>query len=245
MAAAPNIKVNTIFEEIPDHEVPGIFSQIYKRSISMVGRCENGVGLVFHPKGPQDNFLLIEGVYRSLPSIITETTASFSFVLNDNKYLFKARLVPKNSREGGLLLLTSLFRIQRRSVKRLKIPIDFYAILRLTHINSRMVKNFAKLADISPKGLGLLIPSETSKIKVGDCINVVLSLRQRPPEHIELKVIHRQVVAKESQASLSASETVFLGCLFIPEKSPLVARKMNNIVMDIYRDLFGSLFTES
>ncbi len=241
MSAALNLKSNNIFEAVPEGEMEALYSDIYQNASVLVGRCEDGSVIVFRPGVKIASFIRINGSYRSSSKAKDPIEATFSFVLNETKYLFKAALHKKGRRQGELNLLTMMFRIQRRSVKRLKVPSDYYAVVRLSHQNSRLIRSFGKLMDISPRGLGIILPNPETKVKVGDLLRVVLTISQRPPETIELRVVHLRAPNKMEDNSNEKGDGQFFGAVCLPENSITVFKRMNAIVMDVYRDIFGSL----
>jgi hypothetical protein len=241
MSAAEKLRTSDIFEVVPENEIKEVYEQIAARSLAMVGRCSDGAILVFKVTERCENYSCFRGMYRTNSSNRSELEGTFSFTLNDNKYLFRATLNAQDHRHGELNLNTMLYRIQRRSVKRLKIPDEYYAVVKLTHHNVRMLRIFGKLKDISPRGLGIVLPKEAIKLKVDDVVKVVLTISQRPPETIDLKVVHSRELDKQDEKNREFDEGVFFGAKVLPENSIGAFKRMNAIVNDIYRDLFGSI----
>jgi hypothetical protein len=241
MTVAMRLKENSIFEVIPESELLVLFSQVYGNSISLIGRCGDGAVVVFRPKGPTESFELFNGSYRSNSTTKGPIEATFSFVLHDSKFLFKASLNRNLGRKGQLRLLTTIYRIQRRAVKRLNIPNDYYAVVRLSHQNHRLIRVFGKLSDISPRGIGVLLPKNDNKIQLGDQFKAVLTISQRPPENVELRLIHLRPALKHDETTGEKVENIFFGAVFLPENSMSIFKRMNAVVTDIYRDVFGTL----
>lgn len=241
MSAAPHLRQPNIFEPVEESELQALYARIYTESPLMVGRSTDGTIITFKPMVGSTDYLIINGAYRSVPVHWQSVNVTFSFTLNESKFLFKAVFRRKDHRQGVLNLLTTLYRIQRRSVKRLKIPTDYYAVVRLSYQNSRMIRSFGKLMDISPRGVGIFLPKDEQGIKVGDHLRLVLTISQRPPENIEIRVIHTHPHVRVDEKAGEKSEGIFLGAICLPEHSLKVFKRMNAIVMDIYRDLFGAV----
>lgn len=242
MKKVPTFKSQQIFEEVPDQEVERLNKEIHEQSVAIFGRSRDDAGFIFRPHGRPRGFVVIGGGFRVLPKESNDSEGTFSFDLDENKYLFRAKLVKNSEQQGELHRLTPIYKMQRRAMYRLSIPSDFYAVVRITHINAKKVGAFAKLSDISGNGMGLWYSDEAGKIEVGDSLNVVLNIRQRPAENLELKVTHCRSVSGGLLLGPDQPANIILGTRFATENSLDVLKKMNHIVMEIYRDLFGSFF---
>jgi hypothetical protein len=240
MGAVLNLKDNSIFQEIPAGEVEEVYGQIQLRELHIRGVSEDGNQLDFFPDSNQNGYFTLQGSFRSEKKIHSETEFTCHFILEDNKYLFKVIFEKHGVDTGVLHLQTNIYKLKRRLVKRLLVPVDYYALIRLTHVNRKMIRTFGKLANVSPGGMGIILPSDELQIKVGDFLKVVINIKLRPTESVELKVVHKRV-HKRVQADGSVIEEVALGALFYPEDEEATKKATNEIVMGIYRDIFGSL----
>ncbi|MEY4616957.1 MAG: hypothetical protein RJB66_1917 [Pseudomonadota bacterium] len=243
MKRVPGLNNHQVFEEVPDQEVHLLSQKIHSQSVPIFGRSANDSGFVFHPRGAAKGFVVFSGGFRLLPKESPDAEGTFCFDFENKKYLFKAKLIKKSENQGELNLLTPLYRLQRRAAYRLPIPSDFYAVVRLTHVNSQKAGVFAKMADISERGLGLVVQANGLPINVGDRLNVVLNIRQRPPESLELMVAHCQTVEGSGGFGSAKHNQIMLGTHFNLESSQDTLKRVNHILMEIYRDLFGTYFS--
>lgn len=245
MSAVLKLKPNSFFEDIPENQWATIYQQACVQSVVMAGRAADESPVFFRPNDihhANEPFTgEMKGFFRATFKNDLPIETTFSFVLGDVKYLFRGLLQKKDHRIGVLKLITGFYQIQRRALKRLKIPEDYYAVVRITHVKGKLVRAYGKLMDISPQGMGFLVPKNDQKIQVGDSILITLNLNRRPPELLEMRVLHfRRAKAKDGTLP-DSSKAFFFGGLFLPEHSIAIAKKMNALVMDLYKDIFGKL----
>lgn len=240
MSAARSTHLNTVFEVLPAEEYGAFSDYFYKPGLTLVGKAQNGAAIVFKTEGRNGKTSNVVGQFRTTSLEKDGLIATFSFTWSDNKYLFQAQLNQWSARQGELILVTDVYRIQRRSVKRLKVPNDYYAVVKFSQHNGRIIRVFGKLANISAQGLGILLPNENFPLKPGDSVRLVLTMSQRPPETIDMQVKHAKWVNIVGATPEESMTGYLVGGLFLPEHSVPSYKRMNAIVNDIVRDLFGT-----
>jgi hypothetical protein len=233
----PTSSDSKLFDEISTDEAQQIWSKIILKSVLLIGKTVENSLIVVKPIVGFFEHGKLAGNCRGSKKSIDNTIAVFSAVVGDNKYMFKARLKMLEPRKIKIELSSLIYSIQRRADPRIKIPKDYFAIIKITHINNRLIREIGKLVDISSKGIAGLIPSNPRDLKIesNDIIKGVVTVRHRPPEPIEVRVIHRRNADAEPSQGLIGG-AVF-GGVFLPENSR-THKRMSSIVMDIYRDVF-------
>lgn len=232
------LKKNRIFDEVPEKEVSSLLLEAKALGIPLFGRTEDGTLIEFQIQSIKGILFLLGGTFSSEKNQKNDAAVTFSFVLENNKYLFKAIMEFKNKKMANVYFQTGLYSFQRRIGKRVAVPPDFFSIVRLTQVNNKVMRNFGKIIDVSPGGIGLWFPSDRLKLKDGDTINIVLNIRGRPPEEFQMRVVHKHVLAVNK--ANDASSEIKIGADFASIQKESLHKK-NSLVMDIYRDIFSSL----
>lgn len=253
MSAAQELKISTLFEEVPDQLVESIVNDIRSQQVELFASTSEGVLVRFKANDQRSGYLTMEGTYRCHEPLPSRSEMTFSFVHNDNKYLFKGLLFAYEERQAQVHFLTTIYRLQRRASRRIRVPLDFYGVIRVTHLNTAMVRTVGKLFDVSPGGMGIMLPADALDVAVGDLMKVVINVRQRPTENIELKVVRKHFLTENNfslhsvgpwnpKAREPEKGEIILGTVYYPEDSPQAKHQMNSIVLDIYRYIFGLMF---
>lgn len=241
MSAALTLKTNRIFNEVPDAEVNSIFQRVIGEAVSLVGRSDSGSYVDFRLSGRIARDGSFVGQYHTDKKLTLEAEITFSFCINDNKYLFKAILEKRGLLQGILHPQTKLFCLQRRAEKRLKVPGELFSVVRISQINKVMVRGFGRIIDISPNGLGICLPSDKLKLDIKDRIKVVLNVRSGPSEMIELAVANKRIRRRPSKGITGPLQEMVLGTMFIKGPSRRRGGVNYTLLMDLYRQVFESL----
>jgi hypothetical protein len=233
--AAEKIRNDEIFQPLTETEVKAALEFAISNAVSIVGKCDDGTVIVVKPRSEGSSPTLLSGLLKSSSRIHSPQEAIFSFVVNETKFLFKSVFNVLHGKTVTIGPLNTFYFIQRRNNERLKIPTDYYAVFKFTHLNGRPLRSFGKLKDISIGGAAIIFRNAEPKINAGDSVRGVLTLSCRPPEDLELKIKHVRS-EKDGETPLQ-----IFGATFLPEESNNLKRRMNSVITDIYRDIFKNL----
>jgi hypothetical protein len=232
---APLIRSDDMFQPLTAEEIDLAVRSAIAHSISLMGKSDDGVTIIVKARSTNSDYTAIGGLLKTSSRIANPQQAVFSFVVGENKYLFKAIFKLEPGKKVNLTLVSTFYCIQRRANERLRIPHEYYALFKFTHINGRPFRSFGKIKNISAGGAAVVFRNTNPKIVHGDTIRGVLTLSCRPPEDIELKIKH---VVDEKEGEINVQ---IFGGAFAPEGSSLMIRRMTSVIADIYRDIFKSL----
>jgi hypothetical protein len=223
-----------MFQPVKSNEAQKIIQTLLSGKVSFIGRTEGKTLILAKSlKGKTQDFKQFDCEFKSNKRLSESEIVTFSFVCFGRKYLFNATCILKGRNNASVSPTTELFFLQRRSTERLIIPDDYYAVLKISHVNSKIVRTFLKINDISIGGCGALLRSIEPNVNAGDVIKGAMHFSSRPPLDVEGQIRHKRVL-EEGPLKLQQ-----LGVLFLPTESAIIAKKMKVIVMDIYRDLFS------
>ena len=236
MTAVPKYRNESIFQVLTKIETVATLKEIIKdEQISFVGQCDDSSMVILRPL-PGSGVQKLMGEVRFITKIHFPQTAIFSFTFKDNKYFFKATLESQSGNIIEILPSSYFYMIQRRENTRMRIPPEFYAMFKFTHLDGRPIKAFGKIANISAGGVGLELRGEDYQIQVGQTIKGVMTLSRRPPEDIEIKVCHISVGDDDEGRTIQR-----FGGQFLPVNSPLHLRKMKSILGELQREIFKDM----
>lgn len=229
------IRNEDIFQSLSNTEIESALQFAITNSLTLVGKLDDDTVVIVKPQQEGSSYSEVYGFLKSSSRIKHPQEAVFSFVINESKYLFKGTFKILHGKSISIGPLSRFYCIQRRNNERLKIPDDYYALFKFTHINSRPLRSFGKVKNISVGGIAVCIRSEEPKINGDETIRGVLNLSCRPPEDIEIKLKH---VIQDQEGDLKLQ---IFGGSFLPENSALLVRRMTSVITDIYRDIFKKL----
>ncbi len=229
------IRNEDIFQSLSNTEIESALHFAISNSISFVGKLDDDTVVVVKPQQEGSSFTEVYGFLKSSSRIKHPQNAVFSFVANETKYLFKGTFKILHGKSISIGPVSRFYCIQRRSNERLKIPDDYYALFKFTHINTRPFRSFGKVKNISAGGIAICFRSDDPKFNGDETIRGVLTLSCRPPEDIEIKLKH---VIQDKEGDLKLQ---IIGGSFLPENSALLVRRMTSVITDIYRDIFKKL----
>lgn len=222
-----------MFQPVQSNEAQKVIHTLLSGKVSFIGRTDNKTLILAKSKWTSGaDFKNFDCEYKSNKAVQHSESVTFSFVCFGKKYLFNATCSFKGN-SAKIAPTTELFFLQRRNTERLIIPDNYYAVMRIRHINSRTVRNYVKIINISLGGCGVALRSEEPNLTAGDVIKGSLHFSSRPPLDIEGQIRHKRII-DEGQVKIQQ-----LGILFLPNESGALTKKMKIIVMDIYRDLFS------
>jgi hypothetical protein len=222
-----------MFQPVQANEAQKIIQTLLNGKVSFIGRTNSKTLILAKSKRTNGSeFKHFSCEYKSNKPVEANEIVTFSFVCFGKKYLFNATCFFKG-KIANITPTTELFFLQRRNTERLIIPDNYYAVLKITHINSRIVRTYVKITNISIGGCGISLKSDEPKIATGDVIKGLLHFSSRPPLDIEGQIRHIRIVDD------GITKIQNLGILFLPTGSVALTKKLKIIVMDIYRDLFS------
>lgn len=233
--AAPKTRTDDIFQTLSNTEIDAALEFAITNGVTLIGKCDDESFVVVKPKPEGSNLREIFGLLKSSGRVKSPQEAIFSFVVGESKYLFKGVFSILHGKTVSVAPLSRFYCIQRRSNERLKIPEDYYALFKFTHINGRPFRSFGKIKNVSAGGVAVIFRNHEPQIFHGNTIRGVLTLNCRPPEDVELKIKH---VATDTDGE---TKLQIFGGAYLPEGSPLLVRRMNSVITDIYRDIFKSM----
>ncbi len=233
--AAPKIRRDEIFQALSNTEIDSALEYAVANSVSMVGKCDDESMVMVKPKQEGSSLTEIFGLLKSSSRVKSPQQAIFSFVVGENKYLFKGTFTIIHGKTVSIGPISRFYCIQRRSNERLKIPEDYYAVFKFTHLNARPFRSFGKMKNVSAGGVAVIFRNHEPQIFSGDVIRGVLTLSCRPPEDVEIKVKHIET-DRDGDVPLQ-----IFGGAFMPEGSHLLIRRMTSVITDIYRDIFKAI----
>lgn len=223
-----------MFKELTQTEKEEIIFLLVHGKISIVGRTQSQNILLVKPlAGKNKSFKQIECTYKSNRPVEGSLNTTFSFVANTNKFLFSAICHIQSNDRLIFEPSTEIFMLHRRNSERLYLPEEYYALVKISYFNNKLVRLFAKINNISIGGCSLHYRSENPIFAPKDIIKGSLHFSSRPPIDFEGEIRHRKIITDNNIPIQS------FGILFLPSDSLAVAKRMRVVLMDIYRDLFS------
>jgi hypothetical protein len=181
----------------------------------------------------ENNKLIIAQLQKSsdLAGLFKEVT--FNFNLNENKYFFQGiiRLTKAESLDVSIELISEIYVAHRRAKERLIIPPEYYGIIKIHYINSKLSKSFSRVVNISDLGCGLEFKTDIN-LKTSDIIQGDLSFPSRPPVAIECEVMHRKENYDDN------NKPIYLIGLRYLFKNAQEEEVIKDLMIDLYRDIF-------
>lgn len=231
MTAALKLKQESLFQVLTKIEIDSILRDLITSPVSFIGQCDDSSMVIVKPLIGTNSKKII-GEIRFITRVQFPQAVIFNFVYINNKYFFKAVLESKNEGQLAIVPSSNFYIIQRRESSRLMIPKDYHAVFKMTHIDGRPVRSFAKITDLSVGGIGLEVRTSEVQIQNKQKIRGVMTFSRRPPEDIEIEVRHINVNDDNNQFIQA------FGGQFRSQTATTISRKMKSIMGDIQRELF-------
>ncbi len=124
-----------------------------------------------------------------------------------------------------------LFHLQRREDYRIKIPINYKALLEINSVNAKTSKKSIPIIDLSGGGCRIHIDTRTQELQVNDTIRGHLFLPDRNPIDVNGSIRH---IRQEVQGK----GPMVCGIQFVGQ-TDIMKNRIIAVVMDLYRELFA------